>query len=150
MQKQIQVGLVSQIAFTTYLKLYTREQLVYNRRLQNVEKGEDDTYRLSGHTLSDYYIQHIQNHVRLLSIWLWMVTKGSLIFFPVVNITVYLDEDSSISIKSCIIQSERGSKKLKPEFSRIRGGGSMSDMSICSIDFDMSSTENGMLQKEKF
>lgn len=150
MQKQIQVGLVSRNAFTTYLKLYTREQLVYNRRLQNVEKGEDDTYRLSGNTLSDYYIQHIQNHVRLI----YLVEDGDKrklnFFFPVVNTTAYLDEDSSISIKSCIIQSERGSKKLKPEFSRIRGGGSMSDMSICSIDFDMSSTENGMLQKEKF
>lgn len=43
-------------------------------------------------------------------------------------------------------QSVRGNKKLKPEFSRISGGGSMSEMSICSIDFDMSSTENGMLQ----
>lgn len=40
----------------------------------------------------------------------------------------------------------RGSKKLKPEFSPIRGGGSMSEMSICSIDFDISSTEKGMLQ----
>lgn len=38
-----------------------------------------------------------------------------------------------------------GNKKLKPVFSRISGGGSMSNISICSIDFDMSSTENGML-----
>jgi hypothetical protein len=44
------------------------------------------------------------------------------------------------------VYSMRGSKKLKPEFSRIRGGGSMSAMSICSMDFDKSSTENGMLQ----
>jgi hypothetical protein len=43
-------------------------------------------------------------------------------------------------------QSGRGNKKLKPEFSRINGGGSISDISICSFDFDMSSTENGMLQ----
>lgn len=42
--------------------------------------------------------------------------------------------------------SERGNKKLKPEFSRIRGGGSMSEISICSIDFDKSSTENGILK----
>lgn len=45
-------------------------------------------------------------------------------------------------------QSARGNKKLKPELSQIRGGGSMSDMSICSIDFDISSTENGMLHHE--
>lgn len=36
-------------------------------------------------------------------------------------------------------------KKPKPEFSRIRGGGSTSDISICCIDLEMSSTENGML-----
>lgn len=46
--------------------------------------------------------------------------------------------------ESC--QSGRGNKKLKPEFSRISGGGSISEISICSFDFDMSSTENGMLQ----
>lgn len=46
--------------------------------------------------------------------------------------------------ESC--QSGRGNKKLKPEFSRINGGGSISDISICSFDFDMSSTENGILQ----
>lgn len=34
---------------------------------------------------------------------------------------------------------------MKPEFSRISGGGSMSDISIGFIVFDMSSTENGML-----
>lgn len=45
--------------------------------------------------------------------------------------------------------SERGNKKLKPEFSRIRGGGSMSEISICSIDFDKSSTENGILQDQE-
>lgn len=50
-----------------------------------------------------------------------------------------------IYTKSC--QSGRGNKKLKPEFSRIRGGGSISAISICSIDFDMSSTENGMLHQ---
>ena len=41
--------------------------------------------------------------------------------------------------------SERGNMKVKPEFSRISGGGSISAMSICSMDFDKSSTENGML-----
>lgn len=41
---------------------------------------------------------------------------------------------------------ERGSKKLNPEFSRISAGGSISEMSIGSIDLDMSSTENGMQQ----
>jgi hypothetical protein len=43
------------------------------------------------------------------------------------------------------IYSGGGNKNTKPEFSRINGGGSMSDMSICCIDLDMSSTENGML-----
>lgn len=41
-----------------------------------------------------------------------------------------------------------GNKKLKPEFSRISGGGSMSKISNRSIDLDISSTENGMLQCE--
>lgn len=39
-----------------------------------------------------------------------------------------------------------GSKKLKPEFSRISGGGSMSEISKVSIDLERSSTENGILQ----
>lgn len=42
----------------------------------------------------------------------------------------------------------RGNKKLNPEFSWINEGGSMSAISICSIDLDMSSTENGMLQQK--
>lgn len=41
--------------------------------------------------------------------------------------------------------SVRCNKNMKPEFSRIRGGGSMSPTSICCIDLDMSSTVNGML-----
>jgi len=44
------------------------------------------------------------------------------------------------------IQSGCGSKKLKPVLSRITGGGSISEISMGSFDFDMSSTENGMLQ----
>lgn len=40
-------------------------------------------------------------------------------------------------------------KNTNPEFSRIRGGGSTSDISICCIDFEMSSTENGMLHWTK-
>lgn len=43
--------------------------------------------------------------------------------------------------------SVRGNKKVKPEFSRITGGGSTSEMTICSIDLDMSSTEKGILQQ---
>lgn len=39
-----------------------------------------------------------------------------------------------------------GSKKLKPEFSRISGGGSISKISKRSIDLERSSTEKGMLQ----
>jgi len=44
------------------------------------------------------------------------------------------------------IYSGGGNKNTKPEFSRINGGGSMSDMSICCMDLDMSSTENGILE----
>ena len=65
---------------------------------------------------------------------------------------VFLRCESTIPISYCISninQSVRGNKKLKPEFSWISGGGSMSAMSICSIDFDKSSTENGILQKKK-
>ena len=43
------------------------------------------------------------------------------------------------------LYSGGGNKNTKPEFSRMSGGGSMSEMSICCIDLDMSSTENGML-----
>lgn len=35
--------LVPENASNYLAKLYTREQLVSNRRLQNMEKGEDDT-----------------------------------------------------------------------------------------------------------
>lgn len=42
----------------------------------------------------------------------------------------------------------RANKNMKPEFSRISGGGSMSAISIGSIDFDISSTENGMLHDQ--
>lgn len=45
------------------------------------------------------------------------------------------DHDSSCS-----------NKKLKPELSRISGGGSISSTLIWSIDLERSSTENGMLQ----
>lgn len=52
--------------------------------------------------------------------------------------------------KSCsdhhALYSGGGNKNTNPEFSRMSGGGSMSEMSICCIDFDMSSTENGMLE----
>lgn len=48
-----------------------------------------------------------------------------------------------------VVHSERGNKNTKPEFSRISGGGSTSTMSIFSIDFDISSTENGMLHHKK-
>lgn len=48
-----------------------------------------------------------------------------------------------------VVYSERGSKNTNPEFSRISGGGSTSTMSIFSMDFDISSTENGMLQHKK-
>lgn len=41
--------------------------------------------------------------------------------------------------------SERGSKNPKLEFSRINSGGSMSAISTCCIDLEMSSTVNGML-----
>lgn len=41
--------------------------------------------------------------------------------------------------------SGRGSRNPNPEFSRINGGGSMSTMSTCFIDLEMSSTVNGML-----
>lgn len=43
--------------------------------------------------------------------------------------------------------SGRGSKNPKPEFSRSNGGGSMSAISTCCIDLEMSSTVNGMLYK---
>lgn len=46
-------------------------------------------------------------------------------------------------------QSDRGNKNINAEFSRISSGGSMSEISICSIDFDMSSTENGILHFKK-
>ena len=44
------------------------------------------------------------------------------------------------------LPSLRVSKNPKPEFSRISWGGSMSFTSTCCIDFDMSSTVNGMLR----
>jgi len=44
-------------------------------------------------------------------------------------------------------QSERCNRNPKPEFSRSSGGGSTSASSTCSIAFEISSTENGMLQK---
>lgn len=44
--------------------------------------------------------------------------------------------------------SERCSKNVKPEFSRIKGGGSISAISICCIDLEISSTVNGMLHFE--
>lgn len=43
-------------------------------------------------------------------------------------------------------QSDWGNRNTKPEFSRIRGGGSTSEISTCSMDLEKSSTENGMLQ----
>ncbi len=43
------------------------------------------------------------------------------------------------------IYSGGGNRNTKPEFSRMSGGGSMSEMSICSIDLDISSTEKGIL-----
>jgi len=54
----------------------------------------------------------------------------------------------------CIVEtkknhSETGNKKLNPEFSRIKGGGSISAISNFSIDFDKSSTEKGMLQNHQ-
>lgn len=44
--------------------------------------------------------------------------------------------------------SERGSKKLNPEFSRTNGGGSTSVISTCCIELEMSFTENGMLHRQ--
>lgn len=41
--------------------------------------------------------------------------------------------------------SDRCNKNVKPEFSRIKGGGSISAISICCIDLEISSTVNGML-----
>lgn len=57
--------------------------------------------------------------------------------------------------KSFVHYSERASKNPNPEFSRINGGGSTSATSTCCMDFEMSSTENGILRtyqkvKEKY
>lgn len=43
---------------------------------------------------------------------------------------------------------EPGNENAKPEFSLMSGGGSTSEMSVCSIDFDVSPTENGILHLE--
>lgn len=45
--------------------------------------------------------------------------------------------------------SERCKRKTNPEFSRMSEGGSTSDISISVMDFEMSSTENGMLNSNK-
>lgn len=42
--------------------------------------------------------------------------------------------------------SALGNKNEKPEFSRISGGGSISEISICCIVLEISSTVNGILQ----
>lgn len=44
--------------------------------------------------------------------------------------------------------SALGNKNENPEFSRISGGGSISEISICCIVLEMSSTVNGILQYE--
>lgn len=41
-------------------------------------------------------------------------------------------------------------KKLNPALSRMRRGGSISEILICSVDFAKSSTENGILHEECF
>ena len=42
--------------------------------------------------------------------------------------------------------SALGNKNEKPEFSRISGGGSISETFICCIVLEISSTVNGILQ----
>ena len=42
--------------------------------------------------------------------------------------------------------SALGNKNEKPEFSRISGGGSISETSICCIVLEISSIVNGILQ----
>lgn len=48
-------------------------------------------------------------------------------------------------IQLLVYHSDRCNKNVKPELSRIKGGGSISAISICCIDLEISSTVKGML-----
>lgn len=54
-----------------------------------------------------------------------------------------------MSIMHEVVYSARDTKNAEPKFSRMSGGGSISETSIFSIDFDRLSTENDMLQAQQ-